>query len=131
MPMKVPMVSKVSDRLKEKMVIRTKGILAASEKSDNKPSLPKAAPKVVPNSWKDLAMLVSTPIWLTSTTPMRIPMMVEAIMLMKIAPGTFLTTRIIMSNNEITARTKAGVVKLVSAGTPASKLIIPTFKKPI
>ena len=45
-PMKVPMVSKVSDRLKEKMVTRTRGSLETSLNSDGRPAPVKITPKV-------------------------------------------------------------------------------------
>ena len=53
-PIKVPIVSKVSDKLKAKIVIKTCGNLEESEKSEPIPAEPKAAPKVVPNSWIEL-----------------------------------------------------------------------------
>ena len=53
-PIKVPIVSKVSDKLKARIVIKTCGSLAEFEKSDPIPSAPKAAPKVVPSAWNEL-----------------------------------------------------------------------------
>jgi creatinine amidohydrolase/Fe(II)-dependent formamide hydrolase-like protein len=51
-PIKVPMVSKVSARLKEKMVTSTRGSFDGSENRDPNPSDPRAAPKVIPRSAK-------------------------------------------------------------------------------
>ena len=45
-PIKVPIVSKVSEILKEKIVINTKGSLETSVKSEPRPSLVNMAPKV-------------------------------------------------------------------------------------
>ncbi len=46
-PMKVPMVSKVSEMLKEKMVMSTRGSFAISVNRDGRPCAVKIAPKVV------------------------------------------------------------------------------------
>ena len=48
-PIKVPIVSNVSDKLNAKMVIKTSGRRPTLEKSDPRP--PNAARKVVPNSF--------------------------------------------------------------------------------
>src|SRR5699024_12705247 len=60
-PMKVPMVSKVSDRLNEKMVISTKGTLAGSAKREGRPAEVKMAPKVL-GSWLHASDKVTLPV---------------------------------------------------------------------
>ena len=60
-PMKVPMVSKVSEMLKAKMVISTRGILAASENREGRPSLVKMAQKVVGSCWQASVKLMELP----------------------------------------------------------------------
>ena len=69
-PMKVPMVSKVSVMLKAKIVISTRGILAASVNREGRPAWVKMAPKVVGSCWQDSVKLMEL---LTVVTPMGMP----------------------------------------------------------
>ena len=51
-PMKPPMVSKVSETLKEKMVTSARGIRGGSANREGSPSLVKMAQKVVGSCWQ-------------------------------------------------------------------------------
>ena len=53
MPIKVPIVSKVSDKLNANIVINTKGICDVSLNKDNNPLSPKATQKVSDNCLND------------------------------------------------------------------------------
>ena len=68
--MKVPMVSKVSDKLKEKMVISTSGIFAGSANREPRPSFVKMAQKVVGSC---LHASVKLMVSVVAVTPMGIP----------------------------------------------------------
>ena len=119
-PMKVPMVSNVSDRLKAKIVIRTRGRRAASENSAGNPCV-NAAPKVVPSCVKESLMPCVKLMPERSTTPMGMPRMVVATMPMRMAPFTFSTSRITVSTRPIRNRSTEGVFSVTMAGVAAEE----------
>lgn len=93
-PIKVPMVSKVSERLKEKMVISTSGSLETSVKREGRPAEVKIAPKVVGSCWQaSVKLTVSCGL----VTCMGMPIRAVATMPMRIAPLTFKTSRTMVS----------------------------------
>ena len=127
-PMKVPMVSKVSEMLKAKMVISTRGILAASENREGRPALVKMAPKVVGSCWQASVKLMELP---REVTCMGMPMMAVATMPMRMAPFTLHTSSTMVSTSPMTNSHSTLVFKVAMAGTPDPKFTKPTFKKPM
>ena len=123
-PIKVPKVSKVSLSEKAKMVISTRGIRAGSEKRPSSPSLPKATPKTVERSWKELATEGLSESFERSTTPMGMPIMVVAKILSKMAPFTFLITKTTVIRRPIKARSTPALLKFTKAGTAAEEPIM-------
>ena len=100
------------------MVIKTWGIFEESLNNDCKPSTPKAAPKVVPNSLNELPNeLACQSTEAVSTTPIGIATNVVTTMPIKIAPRTLVTTKIVVKTNPITAKIIAGLSKFPKAGT--------------
>ena len=127
-PIKVPIVSNVSERLKEKIVTNTSGIFDASENREPKPSLVKIAPKVVGSCWHaSVKLMVSVVV----VTPIGIPSKAVTTMPIRMAPLTLHTSRTIVNARPIRNSQKDGWFKVANAGTPESKVIIPTFNKPI
>ena len=117
-PINVPIVSNVSDRLKAKIVIKTSGRREVSVNNDNSPSLPNAAPNVTPSSSiADPNVLAARISGETCTTPIGIPTRVVAIIPIMMAPRTFLIIKIIVRITPNNANKEAGCVKLTSAGT--------------
>ena len=104
-PMKVPMVSKVSERLNEKMVTSTSGSLETSENSDGRPSLVKMAPKVV-GSW--LQASVKLTVSVVTVTPIGMPSNAVATMPMRMAPLTLQTSRMMVRARPIKNSQKEG-----------------------
>ena len=90
-PIKVPMVSKVSEMLNEKIVISTSGSLAGSENRLVMPPSLKIASTVEGRAWQaSVKLTVSDGV----VTPKGIPMRVVATMEIRIAPFTWRTSRI-------------------------------------
>lgn len=115
-PIKVPSVSKVSDKLNAKIVIKTSGRRLESAKSEDRPS--KAARKVVPSSAKAVPVLLfAKSIVDRSTTPAGIPATVVAIIPIKIAPRTFLITKTAVKRRPNTVKRTLGSVKVEIPGT--------------
>ena len=129
-PMKVPMVSKVSERLKEKMVTRTSGSLETSLNSEGRPALVKMTPKVE-GSWLQASRKLTVSVSAVTVTPMGMPSSVVNTMPIRMAPLTWQTCRTMVRNRPIKNSQKAGWFRVASAGTPESKLMIPTFSRPI
>ena len=86
-PMKVPMVSKVSTRLKERMATIAEGIRTGSENSDGSPSDVNITPNV-PGSWCTDSVKDTESAALVR--PAGIPMSVVTTRAMTMAPRTFL-----------------------------------------
>ena len=114
--MKVPNVSKMSEKLKAKMVMIDRAILSGLVNNDPIPLAEKAAPKVVCNDAKVLLKEFAA-LRCKLVTPIGIPMMVVSRIPIRIAPGTFLTFRITMMIKPIRASKAPAWVKLTSAGT--------------
>ena len=123
-PIKVPNVSKVSLREKAKMVMRTRGMRPGSEKRPRSPSFPRATPNTVDRSWKEPATEGPSDRADRSTTPMGMPIIVVAKILIKMAPFTFLITRTTVINRPIIARSTPALSKLTRAGTAAEEPIM-------
>ena len=148
-PIKVPSVSNVSDKLNAKIVINTNGIFELSENSESIPFEPNATPNVCPNCPNDSPNPALVPIADKSTTPIGIPIIVVAAIPIIIAPLTFNINKTVIIASPITASKTPGVLKLTKAGTallfattvplssavyvPGSdvKLINPAFLTPI
>ena len=113
-PIKVPIVSNVSDKLKEKIVIKTRGSLLTSEKRERSPGFPKAARNVVGNCDSASEKLMVSPSFVTSSG---IPTKAVTTIPIKIAPFTFKIRRIAVSMSPITASSTAGVFNAAIAGT--------------
>ncbi len=129
-PIKVPKVSKVSERLKAKIVINTTGKRLESLKSEPMPS--KAARKVVPSSPKAVPKLLLAKLTCDkSTTPIGIPRRVVATIPIRIAPRTFFITNMAVKTKPKTARMTFGSVKVEIAGTtfPLAKTEDTPFSK--
>lgn len=99
------MVSNVSDKLKEKMVISTSGIFEASENREPSPSLVKMAPKVVGSCWQASKKLMVCSV---TVTFMGIPIRVVTTIPIRIAPLTLHTSSTIVSARPIRNSQKAG-----------------------
>ena len=127
-PMKVPMVSKVSDRLKEKMVMSTRGSLLMSENREPKPALVKMTPKVEGRAAQASEKLTVLEV---TVTPMGMPIRVVTMMPMRMAPLTFRTWRTTISTRPMRNSQKAGWFRVDRAGTPPPKLMMPTFSSPM
>ena len=93
-PMKVPMVSKVSVMLKEKMVISTSGSLDGSENRLVMPPSLNMARKVVGRAWQASEKLVVS---CGEVTPKGMPMIVVAMMEIRMAPCTLRASRMMVS----------------------------------
>src|SRR5690606_21944681 len=128
-PINVPIVSKTSDKLNAKIVIKTNGRRDKSPNKEAIPSDPKAAPKVTPNSEKALPKeFAGFEIPDKSTIPIGIPRIVVATIPIKIAPRTFDTNKITVMINPNKAKRDPGLVKFTNAGTippPLTMLVIP------
>ncbi len=127
-PIKVPIVSKVSERLKAKIVTRASGIFAPSEKSEPRPSFVNITPKVVGRTLTASPRLIVSVVFVT---PIKMPIIVVTIMLISIAPLTFISIRIIMRKSPITKRMRSGLLGIAIAGTPAVKFTNFASTKPI
>ena len=125
--MKVPMVSKVSVTLKEKMVIRTSGSFAISVKRLGRPSAVKIAPKVEGSA---LQASIKLTVSVVEVTPIGIPMIAVAMMPISTAPLTFKTSSTTVRARPIRKSQKAGWLRVARAGTPEPKVIMPTFRRP-
>ena len=106
--MKVPMVSKVSEMLKAKIVMSTKGILETSAKREGRPAWVKIAPKVVGSCWQASVKLMEL---LTVVTPIGIPITAVATIPIRIAPGTLHISRTMVRIRPITKQPESGVVQ--------------------
>lgn len=104
-PINVPMVSNVSERLKEKIVIRTSGIFAGSENRLPIPPSLKMARNVVGSAAQASEKLTDSFI---VVTPNGIPIMVVAIIAMSTAPFTLSTRSTIISARPIRNTQKLG-----------------------
>ena len=127
-PMKVPMVSKVSEMLKAKMVISTRGSFARSVNRDGRPSAVKIAQKVVGRAAQASVKLTVSAV---TVTPIGIPMMAVTTMPIRIAPFTLQTRSTMVRTRPIKNSQKAGWFSVAMAGTPDSKVMMPTFRRPI
>ncbi len=122
-PMKVPIVSNVSARLKAKIVTRIFGSLLGSLNRDNRPGLPKIAPKVFGSSaTASLKLMVSANLVMPSGMPTSVEMIIPS----KMAPLTLRTRRIMVKTNPKIAKSTGAVLKLTRAGTAAE---LPTTVK--
>ena len=125
---KGPMVSNVSDRLKAKIVIRTRGILLASENKDPSPSLVNMTPKVVGSTETASVKLIVSPV---AVSPMGMPISAVMIMLKSIALFEFQKGEYNCQHLSRSGTTTEQVCQGCNAGTPASKLMKPTLSSPI
>ena len=91
-PMKVPIVSNVSEMLKAKIVISTRGSFVTSENREGSPAEVKITPKVEGSALQASTKLMESPM---EVTPIGIPRSVVTTMLIRIAPFTLQTKRMI------------------------------------
>ena len=122
------MVSKVSEMLKAKMVISTRGIFAASVNREGSPALVKMAPKVVGSCWQASVKLMELP---REVTFMGMPMRAVTTMPMRMAPLTLHTSSTMVSTKPMMNSQRVGLFSVAMAGTPESKATNFTFKKPM
>ncbi len=117
-PINVPMVSNVSERLNAKIVIITSSRLEGSANSVPIPAGPNAAPNVVP-SWEN--ELPSVPAVMEalekSVTPNGMPTTVVAMMPIRMAPRTFAISSTTISTMPNSASRTEGVFSGTMAGT--------------
>ena len=111
-PMKVPIVSNVSDRLKAKIVIRTRGTLLASENKDPSPSLVNMTPKVVGSTETASVKLIVSPV---AVSPMGMPISAVMIMLKSIAPLNFRRVSTTVNTKPIRNNHKEGLSRVAIA----------------
>ena len=116
-PIKVPIVSKISVSVNAKIVISMSAYRDGSANRDPSPCEPNAAPKVVPSSPNadriELDGLLNPD---KSVTPMGIPITVVKIIPIKMAPLTLATIIIIVTTKPISASSAYGLVKLPISG---------------
>src|SRR5574344_980296 len=126
-PIKVPIVSNVSDIENANIVISTNGNFVWSVNNEGSPSLVNITPNVCGSS--DKASLKPI-VFAVVVTPKGIPIRAVNIIPIKILPLTFNKCSITVTNNPIKNTYKPELLIVDKAGTPDSKLISQTFQKP-
>ena len=88
----------------------------------------KIAPKVVGSAAQASVKLIVSPV---AVTPIGMPMMAVTTIPIRIAPFTLHTRRTMVSTRPIRNSQKTGWFSVAIAGTPESKLMMPTFRRPM
>ena len=127
-PMNVPMVSKVSTRLNERIATRADGIIAVSENSDGSPSDVKITPNVSGScptaSMKDTGSVAPV-------RPSGIPTRVVTTRATTMDPRTFLMYRTMARTRPNRNSNTAGSANDARAGVPPSNAMAPTCIRPM
>ena len=124
-PIKVPIVSKISVNEKARIAIKTPGKRDTSEKSDPKPLEPSAAPKTLPRSLNDDDKLAACQsIAPRSTTPAKIAMIVVARIERRTPPRIPLTIKIIAITRPIKPTITVGLLKATKPGVAADEAVM-------
>ena len=112
----------------ENIVIKTSGNFDISVNKLAMPPSLNIAKKVV---GKAATASVNEVVSCIDVTPKGIPTIVVTMIAIRMPPFTFLTVKITVNKSPIKKTQNCGIFKVAKAGTPLSKVMMPTFKSPI